>query len=152
MYAWSPREPILFIGDLVGFCMATLLSEEIASPMDLDQQEHSPHTPPSTQISVQELSERFKSVHLAETPKSSRNPHKGKFRRMGGKVLFDVEEQEPKTKQPCWSDREVHCLISFLMLHTDGKSWTANKNMHFWDEAGRYIQQQAKIAFQCSGM
>ena len=76
-----------------------------------------------------ELVQSVRDLHLQETPKSSRNrtacttttPRQQTCR----KRLF-----VPPCKQalPNWTDKEVSCLIQFLMLYTDGKVWVSHKN------------------------
>ena len=37
----------------------------------------------------------------------------------------------------------------FLLLHTDGSSWSsARKDLKFWEKAGEFVQQQTKL-FHC---
>ena len=50
-----------------------------------------------------------------------------------------------------WTEDELRHLMSFLMLHTDGKSWVSHKDYKFWDSAGEFIQQLLLTSHCCSG-
>ena len=60
---------------------------------------------------------------------------------------------EPRTasRLPDWVEEEVKCLIDFLLLYTDGKSWVSHKDAAIWNLAGIYIQQQAQMPYCRSG-
>ena len=60
-------------------------------------------------------------------------------------------EPRPASRLPNWVEEEVKCLIDFLLLYTDGKSWVSHKDAAFWNQAGIYIQQQAKMPYCRSG-
>lgn len=94
-------------------------------------------TPPSGEATV-EITDAFSRLEV--TPKS-----RSRRRCLSQKKLdfSSVPEQSSKYKQskmPNWSIEEIRCLLTFLMLHTDGTYWVGHKNSQFWDRAGNFIQ------------
>lgn len=47
------------------------------------------------------------------------------------------------TRGLAWSEDECQILVEFIMLMTDG-NWPIHKEMSFWEQAGRFVQQQLK--------
>lgn len=97
------------------------------------------------------------SVHnLTTTPKSSRASVGIRLQacKLQGRVLFkreEIPESLPKRtnkEMPNWTTGEFQALVSFLLLHTDGSSWSACKDPKFWEKAGEFVQQQTK-SFHC---
>ena len=54
----------------------------------------------------------------------------------------DVTASEHHFRLPLWSTDEFRTLHSFLLLYSDGSSWTscASKTDSFWEKAGQYVQ------------
>ena len=89
---------------------------------------------------------------MKDTPKSRRPHGRGSRRIYRGKALFHAEDEETMQvvrteksgnifRNANWTEDELRHLTSFLMLHTDGKSWVSHKDYKFWDSAGEFIQQ-----------
>ena len=89
---------------------------------------------------------------LTTTPKSSRASVG--IRKLQGRVLFKSPESSKKTNKelPNWTTFEYQALVSFLLLHTDGSSWSARKDPKFWEKAGEFVQQQTKSIHCRSGI
>ena len=62
-----------------------------------------------------------------------------------------VTSHKKSTNLPKWTDAELQYLTLFLLLHTDGKSWTLRKDANFWDKAGEFIQQLVRSPYYRSG-
>jgi hypothetical protein len=120
------------------------------SPMDTDNGRVTPTDGHNRDI---ELCGKIGSLYLEETPKSTKSRVTRVPVRVEGKVLFGSVSEAINTtsRLPNWTKEEVKCLIDFLLLHTDGKSWVAHKDTAFWDEAGIFIQQQATMPYRRSG-
>ena len=93
-----------------------------------------------------------------DTPKSK---CRGKVRRYGAKrTLFDAGDHQgdrrvsaptrpdtasvsrPDVRFPPWTTQEDQALVSFMLLYTEGASWSSrrSKGDQFWDKAGQYVQ------------
>ena len=112
----------------------------------------SPTTTSDLHVDVEALTACIGSVQVKDTPKSRRPHGRGSRRIYRGKALFHAEDEETMqvvrteksgniVRNTNWTEDELRHLTSFLMLHTDGKSWVSHKDYKFWDSAGEFIQQ-----------
>ena len=76
---------------------------------------------------------------LLETPKS-RGRILGSINYPPRRKLHDVYKKQTLSIPP-WTELELKLLTEFIMLYTDGEKWMFHKNMKFWDQAGKYMQQ-----------
>jgi hypothetical protein len=51
----------------------------------------------------------------------------------------------PRTPPPRWSSEESKQLVEVL-LNTEGSAWVLHKDMRFWNEAGKFLQQSLGTA------
>ena len=96
-------------------------------------------------VSIPEATNSLNRLQIVESPKSLLKCSDGKRSRLNseakGKVLF-----YKKQDNVIWSDNELYSLILFMMLFTDGKIWVSHKNSKFWEDAGKFVQQQSCTA------
>ena len=143
----EPRviQPVLLC--LQAFSMAT--SSDCDGTMVTQRESSAPSS------EFEEAIASVRSLTLVDTPRSRQNRGVRVPRgELEGRVLFDGEACTLKDVKelPAWTDGELGALVSFLMLHTNGKSWVAHKDSRFWDEAGLFIQQSVKTTHRRSGM
>ena len=60
---------------------------------------------------------------------------------------------ESRLRPSPWTTDEVRALVSFLLLYSEGSSWTsrAGKTDCFWEKAGQYVQSQVNSSYCRSG-
>ncbi len=62
-------------------------------------------------------------------------------------IIMPISFGGEHNRLPTWADEEISSLVNFIMLFTDGKQWPTHKNSSFWQEAGIYIQQEARMPY-----
>ena len=55
-----------------------------------------------------------------------------------------------RSRQP-WSTGESRALVSFLLLCSEGSSWTSRKEECFWEKAGQYVQNLVQSEYCRTG-
>ena len=59
---------------------------------------------------------------------------------------------DQSSKCVAWQDDECSALIEFVLLNSvDGKQWPIHKNMSFWNNAAKFVKQEAKTTHLRSG-
>ena len=97
-----------------------------------------PSTPVDSADEVQVTAAAAK-CSLLETPKS-RGRILGSINYPPRRKLHDVYKKQTLSVPP-WTELELKLLTEFIHRYTtvdDGEKW---KNMKFWDQAGKYMQQ-----------
>ena len=103
---------------------------------------------------VSELTAAEAKCFLLDTPKS-RGRILGSINHPSRRKLCDVysgnstKKKQPRSIPP-WTEL-VKLLTEFIMLYTDGEKWVSHKNMKFWDQAGKYMQQFLNTFYVRSG-
>ena len=114
------------------------------------------------QVDVNDLSESFSGLRVrggqeSGTPRSALRTR----RRQGAtrRVLFSSQEiltdtASNRSSFPSWSQQEELALIRFLLLYTDGTSWSSRsgKGDRFWEKAGIYIQREISSSYCRTGL
>lgn len=60
--------------------------------------------------------------------------------------------QDQSSKGGTWLDEECSALIEFVLLHSvDGRKWPIHKNMLFWENAAKFVQEHVKTTYLRSG-
>ena len=119
-------------------------------------------TAPATQTNDLDLAASVAELSLLETPKRPglRSLIEGSQNASAvgvKKVLFDEEssgssELKLEPAAGSWSSEETAAgLIQFILMSTDGKSWSFRKRIYFWNKAATFVQSYAKTSHCRSG-
>ena len=124
---------------------------------------HTPESEGGEAPTVSVLSADFSKLKVNEeltTPKSVLRSKRS--RDVTNRVLFPSQDvtlrplsaQNPgavstRAAFPSWSEREELALIRFMLLYTEGTSWSSrsDKGDRFWEQAGGYIQKCVKSSY-----
>ena len=107
-------------------------------------------------------------VAVGSTPRSTSSGRRGRLR--AKRALFPdrdsesvpVETARPSAAQldsksqrlPVWSETEKQALVNFLLLYTDGCSWSSRAgkgDIRFWENAGAYVQKVVDSEYRRTG-
>ena len=57
------------------------------------------------------------------------------------------------SRPPPWGDDEIRALLSFILIYTEGNTWTAraSRTDDFWDQAGVYVKEQVGSSYCRTG-
>ena len=132
---------------------------------------HTPESEGGEAPTVSVLSADFSKLQVNEeltTPKSVLRSKRS--RDVTKRVLFPSQDVTLSPKQPLsaqnpgavstraafpsWTEREELALIRFMLLYTEGTSWSSRsgKGDRFWEKAGGYIQKCVKSSYCRTGI
>ena len=127
-------------------------------------------TPSDSSVAVDSVRASLSLMVLTPStvPRSARSTTRLKPRKLFSSSHQDHEElvasgstsatvdtsSESRLRSSPWTTDEDHALVSFLLLYSEGITWTsrAGKMDCFWEKAGQYVHSQVNSAYCRSGM
>ena len=117
----------------------------------------SQHTPREgfVVVDVEKVRTRFSHLQIAgsepeqepdanERPTCSDSPRTREKGTLRKRTLFPIRRSA--FPLPPWSYSELLALVTFLLLHTDGRTWPSRRcDDDFWENAAKFVQTLSKV-------